>query len=65
MGDRAYTKVRVVGCSTESIEKAVELAIGKAGAEVHWFEAVEIRGAVREDKVSEWQVTVDLGVKLD
>ncbi len=65
MSDRAYTKVRVVGCSSNSIEEAIELAIAKAGAEVHWFETVEIRGAVRDDKVNEWQVTVDLGVKLD
>lgn len=65
MSDRAYTKVRVVGCSANSIEEAIELAIAKAGAEVHWFEVNEIRGAVRDDKVNEWQVTVDLGVKLD
>lgn len=65
MGDKAYTKLRVVGCSAESIDKAIGLAIERAGADVAWFEVVEIRGAVNANRVHEWQVTVDLGVKLD
>lgn len=68
MSDKVYKKVRVVGCSEVSFEKAVELAISKANETLHgisWFEVVEFRGAVKDGKPSEWQATVDLGFKLD
>ncbi len=68
MSDKIYKKVRVVGCSGESFEKAVTLAIAKASETLHgisWFEVVEYRGSVKDGKPSEWQVTVVLGLKLD
>ena len=68
MSDKVYKKIRVVGCSAVSLEKAVELAIAKASETLHgisWFEVVEFRGAVKDGKPSEWQATVDLGLKLD
>jgi len=68
MTDKVYKKVRVVGCSAESYEKAVEVAISKASESLHgisWFEVVEFRGAVANGKAVEWQATVDLGFKLD
>ncbi len=68
MADRVYKKIRVTGCSAKSVEKAVEIAIAKASDSVHsmsWFEVTEIRGAVADGKVAEWQVTVDLSFKVD
>jgi len=68
MGDNVYKKIRVIGCSAESFEKAVTLAVTKASETLHgisWFEVVEHRGAVKDGKVLEWQVTIDLGLKLD
>jgi hypothetical protein len=68
MSDKVYKKVRVVGCSGEGFEKAVTIAIAKASETLHgisWFEVVEFRGAVKDGKPFEWQVTVDLGFKLD
>jgi dodecin len=68
MSDKVYKKIRVIGCSTESFDKAVTLAITKASESLHgisWFEVVEFRGAVKDGKPLEWQVTVDLGFKLD
>lgn len=68
MSDKVYKKIRVVGCSGESLEKAVTLAIAKASESLHgisWFEVVEFRGAVKDGKPVEWQATVDLGFKLD
>ncbi len=68
MPDRVYKKISVVGCSTESIEKAVELAVAKAGENIHglaWFELKELRGAVANGKPAEWQVTVDVAFKVD
>ncbi len=68
MGDKVYKKIRVVGCSSESMEAAVELAVAKASQSVHglaWFEVVESRGAISDGKVTEWQVTVEVGFRLD
>ncbi len=68
MTDKVYKKIQVVGCAAESIEKAVELAVSKAAGTLHgisWFEVTEIRGAVREGKPCEWQVSLDVGFKLD
>jgi flavin-binding protein dodecin len=66
MSEKVYQKVRLSGCSSAGIEKAIELAINQAGknaANTAWFEVVEIRGALADNKVVEWQVTVDIGYK--
>jgi dodecin len=68
MGDKVYKKIDVVGCSAVSIEKAVEAAVAKAAESLHglsWFELKEVRGAIKDNKPSEWQVTLRLGFKLD
>lgn len=67
MAEKVFKKIRVVGCSPVSYEKAVEAAVEKAGATLDglaWFEVVELRGAIGEGKVAEWQATVDLAFKL-
>ena len=68
MGEKVYKKIRVTGCSDKSIERAIEAAVERASKSVHgmgWFELTEIRGAVKDGGVSEWQVSVDIGFKLD
>ena len=68
MADKVFKKIRVVGCSSESVEKAVELAVAKTGESVRgmgWFEVIETRGAIADGKVTEWQVSIDVGFKVD
>lgn len=68
MSEKVFKKIQVVGCSDESIEKAVANAVTKAAESLRglsWFEVSEIRGAVRDGKPSEWQVSLSLGFKLD
>jgi flavin-binding protein dodecin len=68
MGDKVYKKIRVTGCSEKSLESAIEAAVEKASKSVHgmgWFEMTEVRGAIKDGKVGEWQVSVDIGFKLD
>lgn len=68
MSDKVYKKIRLVGCSKDGIEAAINLALGKAAETVHavsWFEVVEVRGAVVDGKVLEYQVTLDAGFKVD
>jgi dodecin len=68
MSEKVYKKVELVGCSAESIESAVGLAVAKASETVRglsWFEIQEVRGAIHEGTVSEWQVTLIAGFKLE
>lgn len=68
MSDKVFKKIRVVGCSTESYEKAINLAVHKASESLHglsWFEVVEFRGAIGDGKAVEWQATVDVIFKLE
>jgi len=68
MSDKVYKKIEVVGCSTKSMQNAVELAVAKASESLRglsWFEVKEIRGAVQNAKLTEWQVTVLAGFRLE
>jgi len=63
-----YKKIEVVGTSPVSFAEAVKGAVAEAAKSVRhmgWFEVVEQRGAVKDGKVSEFQVTVRIGFKLE
>jgi len=64
----AYKKIDVVGTSSESVAEAIRVAVAEAGKTVRnmsWFEVSEIRGAIKGSKVSEFQVTVKIGFKVE
>ncbi len=68
MKNNTYKKIEIVGTSDVSIEDAVQNAVAKAGESVRnmrWFEVVETRGAIYENKVSQWQVTLKIGFTLE
>ena len=63
-----YKLIDVVGTSPNSFAEAVKNAVSEAGKTVHhmnWFEVIEERGAIKDSKVSEFQVTVRIGFKLE
>jgi len=50
------------------MEDAVNTAIARAGQtlrNMRWFEVVETRGHIEDGKVAHWQVTVQVGFKLE
>jgi dodecin len=68
MSDHVYKKLELVGSSTKSIEDAVQNALTRAEKTIRnmrWFEVVETRGYIEENKLSYWQVTVKVGFTLD
>jgi flavin-binding protein dodecin len=68
MSDSVYKKIEIVGTSETSLEDAIQSAVGKAAKTVRrmgWFEVEEIRGAIKEEQVAEWQVTVKIGFTLE
>jgi flavin-binding protein dodecin len=68
MNDHIYKHIRLTGSSTVGIEDAVKAAIAKAHESVrhlNWFKVVETRGHVVDGQVSHWQVTIEVGFRLD
>jgi hypothetical protein len=68
MSDNVYSVTHVVGTSSESIEDAVQRAIGRASSTLRnldWFEIAEIRGHIEDGRVGHYQVTMQLGFRLD
>ena len=68
MSDHVYKKLELVGSSTTSIEDAVQNALARANKTIRnmrWFEVVETRGYIEENKLSHWQVTIKVGFTLD
>ena len=49
-----------VGAAAGAVEKAAETLHG-----LHWFEVNEMRGKISDGKISEYQVSLKLGLKLD
>jgi hypothetical protein len=63
-----YKKIEVVGTSSVSFAEAVKSAVQQASKSVRhmdWFEVVEMRGRIQAGAVTEFQVTVRIGFKLE
>ena len=63
-----YKKVEIVGTSKTSFAEAVKAAVAEAGKSIRhmsWFEVVEQRGAIKDGKVLEFQVTVRIGFTVE
>jgi flavin-binding protein dodecin len=63
-----YKITELVGPSPTSFAEAVRAAVAEASKtlrHIDWFQVVEERGRVADGKVSEFQVTVKIGFKLE
>ena len=68
MGDNVYKVVQIVGSSSKSTDDAIDNAIKKASDTVrnlNWFEVVETRGHIENDKVAHYQVKLNIGFRLE
>jgi hypothetical protein len=68
MSNHVYKQIVLTGTSQTSIEDAVNTAIAKAAQSVRnlrWFEITDTRGHIENQKVSHWQVTVNVGFTLE
>ena len=68
MTEGVFKVVELVGTSDESISKAINRAIGKAGSTLRhlgWFEVTQIRGNIVGGEVGSYQVTLKAGFKLE
>lgn len=62
-----YKIIEIVGTSESGFDQAVQNAVEKASETVKaisWFQVLEQRGAVKEGRVTEYQVVLKVGFKL-
>jgi hypothetical protein len=67
MSDHIYKKVEITGSSNIGMQQAIENAISKAAESIdnmRWFEVIETRGHIENNKIAHWQVTVKIGFTL-
>jgi len=67
-GDHVYRKTEIVGSSSKSLSDAIETGIervAKTVRHVEWFEVSEIRGHVENGKVGHYQVSMNVGFRVD
>jgi flavin-binding protein dodecin len=63
-----YKKVDIVGTSPVSFAEATRAAVEEAAKSIRnmsWFEVAEQRGAVKDGKVLEFQVTLRIGFRVE
>ena len=68
MSDHVYKHIELIGSSSTGVEDAVQKAIVRASKTVRnmrWFEVIETRGHIENDKVAHWQVTIKVGFTLE
>jgi flavin-binding protein dodecin len=68
MSDHVYKKIELVGSSQTTLEDAIQGAVAKAKETVRnmrWFEVKEIRGQIDDQQVAYWQVTVQIGFRVE
>lgn len=60
--------IELFGSSHTSIEGAVQNPVAKAAIDEkspRWFEVLETKGHIEDDKIAHWQVRVRMGATLD
>ena len=66
--DHIYRVIELVGSSTQSIEDAVNVAVGRAHKtlrNLRWFEIVRTSGHIDHGKVAHYQVTLKVGFTME
>ena len=62
-----YKVISIVGTSAEGVSQAVEAGVQEAAKTIKglaWFEVKEMRGAIKDGKITEYQVTLSIGFKV-
>ena len=68
MPDKTFKIIELCGVSEESYAQATRNAVIKASKtlrNLEWFEVVNERGAIKDGKVAEFQVTLKVGFRIE
>lgn len=64
---RVYKRIELAGVSTKSYEDAIEAAVRRASETLKglsWYEVKEMRGAIRDGRVAEYQVVLVISFQI-
>ena len=65
--DKTYKIIELAGVSDKSYEHAIETAVAEAAKSLKglsWFEVKQMRGGIKDGKISEYQVILKVGFRL-
>ena len=68
MDDHIYKIIELAGTSTTTMEDAIQNAISRASKTLHnmrWFQVVETRGRIENEKIVRWEVILKIGFALE
>ena len=68
MTEHVYKTVELTGSSAKSCDDAVKVAIARAAKtlrHIEWFEVGEICGRVQDGKVTQYQVSLKVGFRVE
>ena len=68
MSDHVYKVIELAGSSKKSTDDAIQNAITRAAQtlkHLDWFEVVETRGHIADDKIAHYQVVIKVGFRLE
>jgi flavin-binding protein dodecin len=68
MAEHVYKTVELTGTSTSTVDDAVRNALDRASKTIRnmrWFEVVNVRGGIEQQRLAHWQVTLKLGFTLE
>lgn len=68
MSNPTYRLTEIVGTSQGSIDEAIANGIERASETLHnldWFQVTEVRGAIVDGAISQTQVTMKIGFRVD
>jgi flavin-binding protein dodecin len=68
MDDHIYCVIELVGTSPDSIEDAINSAVGRANATIRnlrWFEIARTSGHIENGKIAHIQVTLKVGFTME
>lgn len=68
MDDHIYKLIEMAGTSTTTMEDAIQNAVARAAKtlrNMRWFQVVETRGRIENEKITRWEVIVKIGFVLE
>lgn len=68
MSEHTYKVLELVGSSAQGTDQAIKNAIARAAKTLRnldWFEVVETRGHLVDNKVAHWQVKIKVGFRME
>jgi flavin-binding protein dodecin len=68
MQEHIYKVIELVGSSEVSTDDAIKVAIARASKtlkHLRWFEVIQTRGHIENDRLTHFQVTLKVGFSLE